>query len=205
MGIGLFGGTFDPVHKGHIHVAREVLRLPHIQTVFFIPAFHPPHKTSSDVTPYSMRLQWLMNAPATVSGMEISRVEEERSGVSYTVTTVKHFRETYPAEEMYLVLGMDMFLDLPEWKSPEAIIREVSFIVFPRGNVDGNEALECVKKSFSQKTAALMRCEILNCNPVDISSTAIRDAVRSGRPIDDWVPPEIRENVTRFFSTGDDS
>lgn len=199
MGIGLFGGTFDPVHRGHIHVATRILNLPQVETLYFIPAFQPPHKTSRYVTPYKKRLEWLRSVLARLPGAEISRVEEERSGISYTVTTVTHFRKMHPEEKIYLVLGMDMFLDLPNWKSPEMIIQEVSFIIFPRGEVDGKTALQRVTNSFSDSTAALMECEILDTDTVDVSSTEIREAVRSGRPPGDFLPPEIRDDVTRFF------
>ncbi len=123
MRLGIFGGTFDPVHCGHLllaECAREQCRL---DQVLFLPAAMPPHKQGQDITPAEMRLEMLELATGGNPAILVSRIEAERGGVSYTVDTLRQLAAEDPARELFLLLGADSLADLPNWREPAEICR----------------------------------------------------------------------------------
>ncbi len=132
MRLGIFGGTFDPVHYGHLLLAeccREQCRL---DQVWFLPADIPPHKQERPLTPGRQRIEMLELAIGGHPAFSVSRLELDRGGVSYTVDTLTQIREQDPGRELYLLLGADSLLDLPHWKDPGRICELATLAVVGR-------------------------------------------------------------------------
>ncbi|WP_051305269.1 nicotinate (nicotinamide) nucleotide adenylyltransferase [Desulfogranum mediterraneum] len=135
--IGLFGGTFDPVHNGHLGVARYVLAHTELDRILFIPAPHPPHKRAP-VASFRQRVAMLELALADEEQLTVSLVETEYSGLSYTIRTVRQLRQRYVQDRLFLIIGADSLKDLPRWHRAEELLQAVSLIVAGRDKVDHN-------------------------------------------------------------------
>ncbi len=176
--LGLFGGTFDPIHWGHLLLAesaRDALGLAQLQ---FVPARVPPHKQDRGITPTTHRLAMLELAIAGNPGFGLCRWELDQSGPSYTVDTLRHMT----AEgwgPIYLLIGGDSLAQLPTWREPEVIRQLATLVVFDRPgwqpDVDG------------VLTLALPQ--------IDVSSTAVRERLKTGRTIRYWVPETVRQYI----------
>jgi nicotinate-nucleotide adenylyltransferase len=181
--VGILGGTFDPPHNAHIIMAETALRVVPLARVLFMPSPDPPLKSGTGVTPYRERLEMVRLAIDGRSGLELSLLEEFRTGPSFTVDLVRHYRAVL-GDEPLLILGADSVCDLPRWREPETILSLATLIVFPR---TGYSTHVPVKGNASV---------ILFESPViDISSTDIRERVRSGRTVESLVPASVLEFV----------
>ena len=132
--VGLFGGTFDPVHDGHLAVARHVLACCDIQYILFIPAPHPPHKKNTSAS-FNQRVDMLNLALKGEHHMRVSLIENEYPAPSYTVRTVKELQQRKSDVEQYLIIGADSLVDLPQWYKARELIGLVHLIVAGRDNV----------------------------------------------------------------------
>jgi nicotinate-nucleotide adenylyltransferase len=186
--IGVLGGTFDPIHYGHLMAAEEARELLGLTKVIFVPSGNPPHKSSQDVTDGEQR--WAMTVLATQDNpwFTVSRVELDRADVSYTVDTLQLLQEQMPEAELYFITGADMFLELPTWKEPETILRSFHFVAVARpgwrvASLDGR--LRVLVERY--------RCHvhILNIPGIAVSSTEIRDRLRAGRSVRYLVPTPV--------------
>jgi nicotinate-nucleotide adenylyltransferase len=214
MRIGIFGGTFNPVHFGHLRSALEVKEGFELDEVILIPAALPPHKLAGEVAEAADRLLMLRLALEDSAGLELSDVELKRSGPSYTIDTVHHFKRTLPAESrIFLIMGLDAFLEIDTWKSYEELLRQVPFIIInrPKAGIGANgfrwKALEDYLKAkiSADYVFAESRCGFCSPNkqPVyvfevtalDISSTAVRRLVKEGRSIGYLVPQKVAEFI----------
>jgi nicotinate-nucleotide adenylyltransferase len=214
MRIGLFGGTFNPIHRGHLRAASEVKKFFHLDRVFIIPAALPPHKTSLTVASAEDRLAMIKLAISGKSGLTVSDVELKRSGPSYTIDTVYHFRGTQPDDaQIYLIMGLDAFLEIDTWKSYLELLAHVSIIVMARPNgrhqsvQQGWEILADYLKSnisadyrfasaqdrfISESLQPIYICDI---KALDISSTQIRQTVKQHQTIENWVSARVAEYI----------
>ena len=133
--IGLFGGTFNPVHNAHLRAAVEIRDIFRLDAVEFIPAALPPHKNSRELATPEMRVEMIRLAVSGKNGLSVSDVELMRSGRSFTVDTLESYRKRYCGNAMlFFIIGLDAFLDIHTWKSHEALFRMASFIVMTRPN-----------------------------------------------------------------------
>jgi nicotinate-nucleotide adenylyltransferase len=121
MRIGIFGGSFDPVHFGHLLLAECCREQGMLDTVWFLPAAVPPHKQQRELSPAQIRIEMLELAIGGNPAFSVCRYETDRGGVNYTAETLTHFREQDPASEFFFLLGADMLHDLPHWRQPERI------------------------------------------------------------------------------------
>jgi len=214
MRIGLFGGTFNPVHFGHLRAALEVKEGFELDEVILIPAALPPHKLPGEVADAADRLHMLSLALGETSGLKLSDVELRRSGPSYTIDTVEHFKRTLPAESrIYLIMGLDAFLEIDSWKSYEELLIQVPFIIInrPRAGIGADGFRWKVLEDYltSEISADYAFCESQsvyrspNKQPVyafevtalDISSTGVRKLVKEGRSIGYLVPQKVAEFI----------
>ena len=141
MRIGLFGGTFNPVHFGHLRAALEIREGFDLDEVILIPAALPPHKTSVEVADAVDRMQMLDLALDDVSGLRLSDVELKRSGPSYTIDTVRYFSSALPDNSrIYLIMGLDAFLEFDTWKSHNELLEQIPFIIISRPNFGNTDA-----------------------------------------------------------------
>ncbi len=137
MRFGLFGGTFNPVHLGHLRAALEVKEGFELEKIFLIPAALPPHKIPGEVADGGDRLHILNLALEDTPGLSVSDVELTRSGPSYTIDTVHHFKRTLPEKsQIYLIMGLDAFLEINSWKSYEELLVQIPIIVINRPQAD---------------------------------------------------------------------
>ena len=135
MRLGIFGGTFNPIHFGHLRTAEEVRYKLDLDRVIFIPSGNPPLK-SLDLTDASHRYAMARLATKSNRYFDVSDIELKQPDKSYTVNTLQKLCELYPRDELYFILGLDAFLDMPNWWQPERLIRMVEFIVVPRPGFD---------------------------------------------------------------------
>ena len=195
MRIGLFGGTFNPPHIGHVRAADRARQELSLDRVVFIPASIPPHKAIPDGTPPpEVRLRLTQAAVEGYAWAEVSGVELERTGVSYTADTVKTFSSRYPDAELWLLVGSDNFLGMHGWYHPEVIFSLCSAAVFAR-----EPGLEVALAAQQRKLYGLYRAKtaIVALEPTVISSTELRDGLRRGQGAD-YLPPSVAEHIRKL-------
>jgi nicotinate-nucleotide adenylyltransferase len=183
MKLGLFGGSFDPVHLGHLLVAQAAMEELVLDRLFFIPAAQSPFKPESKPAPASIRLQLLRLALAGKTNCEIDEQEIRRGGVSYTVETLRDYTRRFPRAELFYLIGADNAAKLNEWREANALAKLAEFVAIPRpGGMAAN-----FPPPFRGRT--------LKGFPLGVSSSEIRARVKAGLPIDQFVPPAVAEAI----------
>jgi len=214
MRIGLFGGTFNPVHRGHLWAASEVIKRFNLDQIFLIPAALPPHKTPGLVAKADDRLEMINLAIADLSGLTVSDVELNRPGPSYTIDTIRHFKHTLAKDaRIFLIMGLDAFLEINTWKSYAELLEQIAFIVMARPAEDYTDAqqgwkiLEIYLKSTlsaDYQFGAAHACYtsegkqpiyIVDIDAMHISSTKIRENVKKKQAIENFVTPEVADYI----------
>ncbi len=132
MRIGLLGGTFNPIHNGHLYVAEAVRKNLDLDRILFIPSGNPPHKKEEEIPPARHRLEMVRSALSGHSGFELSDIEVKRPGKSYSVETLSELKRLYPEDRLFFIIGTDAFYDLPAWKEPERLLSLSDFVVVAR-------------------------------------------------------------------------
>jgi nicotinate-nucleotide adenylyltransferase len=185
--IGIYGGTFNPVHLGHLILAQFALAELPLDKVIFIPAANPPHKKSARIADPELRWQMLNLAVADNPAFEVSRIEFDRSGISYTADTLEQLRQSLrvTSKELYLLIGADSLLDLHKWHTPQRIFELSQVAVFPRPAVN----LEGVRPDFLAKIIRI------KTPLIEISSTLVRQNIKTGRSIRYLVPPAVQNFI----------
>lgn len=186
--IGLYGGTFDPVHNAHLELAQVAYNYGKLDKVIFVPAGVPPHKHkvyANAIHRYNM----LMLAIRGINYFEISKYELEKiEEPSYTVNTIKHFKQIYPFAKICLVLGYDTFLDITNWYHSDEVIDNVDKFLVASRTMSNDEKRE-VPQKLLEKTV------FLPFPPKDLSSHEIRELIKNGCPITGLVPPEVERYI----------
>lgn len=191
MRVGVLGGTFDPIHIGHLAAAEEVRVRLALERVVFVPAGLPPHKLHLDVTPTEHRLKMVQLAIADNPHFTLSRVDIDRFGPSYTVDTVELLRDEYgPEAELYFIMGSDSLAELLIWHQPERLIRlcRVVALTRPGHRVDLEELDHLLP-------GAIARVQLLDMLLLQISSTDLQRRVRMGLSIKYLVPPAVEAYI----------
>jgi nicotinate-nucleotide adenylyltransferase len=202
--IGLFGGTFDPVHLGHLRAAEEVRRLAGLDRVLFIPSFLPPHKGPGTGASPEDRLRMVELACRGRAGLEASPIEVEAREKSYSILTLRKIRGLSPDARIFFILGVDAFLDIGTWREYERVLEECFFIVMGRpgfeldraGNVLGGRLRDSMGPLADGKGVAgalppRTRIFLLPIRALDISSTEIREKISRGETLDGLVPAPV--------------
>lgn len=186
--IGVFGGSFDPVHCGHLIVAQDVLVSLSLERVIFVPAFLPPHKTGIALSPPEHRLAMIERAVGKDSRFASSGLEIERGGVSYTVDTMRQLAERLgPDTELFFIVGSDNIADFESWKEPEVLLALSRIVTIARPGFQVREL------------PAVLRGRALHVEvtAVDISSSGIRERVKKGMPIRYLVPLDVERYIVQ--------
>jgi nicotinate-nucleotide adenylyltransferase len=177
--IGVYGGTFDPVHNAHLSIARAALEHARLDRVLFVVSARPPHKRRGPYATAEERYAMVEAALAGEARMEASRLEMDRNGISYTDATLTELKRLHPNSELYLIIGLDSLIDLPRWKNMPAILELSKLLVVPRPErrpvppeLDGHY-------------------ELLPFAQTRLSSTEIRRHVAAGISIDDVAPRAV--------------
>lgn len=187
--LGLFGGTFDPVHYGHLRTADAARQELELERMLMIPNPLPPHKLREPLTPYPHRKEMLRLALAEFPGLELANYEEEALGPAYTTDTVRRVIAALPSgpHKLWLIVGMDSLKELPHWKDPEALFRDARVAVLPRPGLDPAD----VQADF------LRRVRVLHTPLLDISASRLRQDLREGRDVDQWLPVVVRNYIRK--------
>ena len=183
MKIGLYGGSFDPVHLGHLLVAQAAVEELGLDRLFFIPAAQSPFKPENPPACAAIRLQLLRLALAGQTNYEVEDLEIRRGGVSYTVDTLREYARRFPAAEIYYLIGADNAAKLNEWHDPTELASLAEFVAVPRPG--GPTAV--FPPPFRGRT--------LKGFSFDVSSSQIRARVRAGLPVENLVPPSVAEAI----------
>lgn len=206
MNIGLMGGTFNPVHCAHLRIAEEARDLCGLDRVLFIPAADPPHKPLAGAVSFARRCAMVRLAIDGHPAFELSDIEGEREGKSYSIDTIGFFRTQRPADKLFFIIGSDSFFEIGLWHRYAEIFRSCNLIVIERPGrpvADPLEALPvAIRGEFSYtdvprrlQHASGQLVHILKGRPLDISSTVIRSLVAAGSPITRLVPPAVEAYI----------
>jgi len=203
MRLGIFGGTFDPVHYGHLLLAeccREQCRL---DAVWFLPAAVPPHKRGRQLTPAPQRIEMLELAIAGHESFSVSRYEADRGGISYTAQTLAHFQQQDPHGQLFFLLGADMLHDLPNWHEPRQVCELATAVVVHRSGAERLD-LACLSQVVSAERIDQIRDHQVEMPEIGISSTEIRRRVATGLSIRYQTPRAVEKYIQThaLYATG---
>lgn len=193
MRIGVFGGTFDPIHRGHVAAARVAMRCAHLDRVVFVPSAQPPHRGAARA-PAADRLAMARAALEGEAGLTISDVEIRRGGPSFTVDTLHELKRTYPGDELYLILGWDAARLFSTWRKPGEILQLASIVVVGRPGTTAPGAADL-------KAAGLDPAAVIVCtDPTpDVSGSELRRAIERGLPVGDRITPAVERYVAEHL------
>ena len=207
MRIGIFGGTFDPIHNGHLRAAEEVRESFGLEKMLFIPSARPPHKSNHAVSPPRDRIEMVRQAVDGHPPFECSDIECRRSETSYSVETIRMLKpERGGQADFFFVVGIDAFLEIETWKSYESLFEMCDWVVITRAGFDspwGMDALpQSIREDFRYDPAS-DRCihksghtvNFSRFRALDISSSEIRSLVREGRSIRFLVPMTVESYI----------
>jgi nicotinate-nucleotide adenylyltransferase len=185
--IGILGGTFDPIHLGHLVLAEQVKEKLKLDQVIFIPCFRSPHKTRQKLSPAKDRLRMLQLALEGNSSFSVSDIELKRKGLSYTVDTLKELKDLYPNSQIYFLTGSDVPSELGAWKDPEQIYRLAKVVIATRPGFDKLDP----RNQFAEKSI------VVPITGIDVSSSEIRRRVKKGKSIKYLVSSRVEDFIRR--------
>ena len=188
---GIYGGSFDPIHIGHVTLAESAVRECGLDKLIFMPAYISPFKQDRQVTGGTDRCGMIETVLKTNSAFCLSRYELNREGPSYTIETLRHWKKLLDGE-LYFVLGFDSTVQLDKWYQGEEILRNYHLVTAKRPDTDYSEGIKTIEM-YREKYGADIT--ILNMAPVDASSTEVRNLIKEGKPITGLVPPGVEEYI----------
>lgn len=203
--IGLLGGTFDPVHVGHLQLAEAVLDECGLDKIIFIPSAEPPHKNESTITPFEHRVAMLELISENKKQFECNSIEGGLAKPSYTIDTLRVMREEYEnIATLSFIIGADAFLDIATWKSYQKIPYLVKIILSPRKGFSNEKLFEILKmlgyeSSGGRWLAATGQKDIsiLESTPINLSSSTIRSLISQGEPVQHLLPKAVFDYLTK--------
>jgi nicotinate-nucleotide adenylyltransferase len=187
MKIGVYGGTFDPIHWGHLVLAEEARTQTRLDKVLFVPSGQPPHKLDRALTPFSHRLKMVRLALEGSDGFEVSSVEADESRPHYTLETLDSLSRLHPNDEISFILGSDSLLEMKNWRQPEDIAARYPLVVLLRPGHDPLEASPVFTR----------RMKVVDGLSVAISSTLVRDRLARGASVRFLVPAPVADYARR--------
>jgi nicotinate-nucleotide adenylyltransferase len=190
MRIGVFGGTFDPVHLGHLILAEQCRDQGRLDQVRFVPSARPPHKQKHVLTPFRHRAEMLQLATAGHPAFRVDELENGRPGPSYTVDTLDELHGSQPEAEWFLLVGSDTLAELAEWYDPAGIVRRAALLVMRRGDERALSAEE-LRQSLRLPAAEAVRLELIDAPRIDISSRDLRRRAAEGRSLRYLLPRAV--------------
>ena len=194
MAIGLIGGTFNPIHMGHLLIGEFIREEWNLDRIIYIPSANPPHKTGGEVVDAGSRMKLVELAIRDNPYFQLSDVEFRREGYSYTIDTIREMSIEYPYEKLYFIIGTDTLFELETWKQFKEIAKEIEFVMYGRGThsvVDIEEKLRHMRDEYGFKIKRSTGPEL------EISSTQIRDRIRRGLSIKYMVPDALIEEIEK--------
>jgi nicotinate-nucleotide adenylyltransferase len=192
MRIGIFGGTFDPIHIGHLVLAEQCREQCQLDEVWFVPAAQPPHKAGATISAAKARCEMIEFAIAGHSQFKLNRIELDRTGPSFTVTTLEQLRAEDSGRELFLLIGADSLRDLPLWREPQRILELATVVAVNRGDHPPADVSIIAQQLGS---AAALRVQRVRMPGLDISATDLRRRVLEGRSIRYLVPRAVETYI----------
>lgn len=196
MNIAIFGGAFNPVHNGHIHLIRELSRINNtidpFDKIILIPTANPPHKSSDGLISGEHRINMLNLAFADFDNVEISTIEFESKEKSYTYHTLKKLKKQYPNDDLTLLIGTDQLFNFNKWYKYDKIMKLANVQAITREESQRQAVADFKEQN---KDNDLSKISVLVAKPVVVSSTEIREKVKAGESIGDLVPPQVEEYI----------
>jgi nicotinate-nucleotide adenylyltransferase len=183
------GGTFDPVHNGHLAAARQLLAVADLDEVWLMPNATPPHRTTGPVAPAEDRMRMVELAVAGHQGLVPSRMEVDRGGISYTIDTVRELAREYPGQRFAILLGSDAALQIRSWHDADRLLEEASFVIFNRPET------ALAPQTLHELGFAPARSRIVHLDTPAIAAHQVRDRLARGAPIDDLVPAAVADYI----------
>lgn len=206
--LGLFGGTYNPIHSGHVQAALIIRDRFNLDQVWFIPSRIPPHKGSGEVVSSEHRMNMVRLAVTGFPGLIPSSIELEDEGTSYSILTLGKIKKHFPEARLFFILGVDAFVEIDTWRSYEQVLEQCSFIVISRPGYDLQKARDILggdyaeriwdvaeNEDLSQGNEAVHRIYLISIDALNIASTQIRKTIRAGRPISGLVPQPVEEYI----------
>jgi len=194
----LFGGTFDPIHMGHLIVARAAAEMLALKKVILIPSAHPPHKENVKISAGEHRLEMASLAVGEEKIFEVSDCELLRAGPSYTLQTVRHFRNTCdPPTQLYWLIGADTIGELPSWYHIDELAEMCTIVTAARPGFD-LAGLAALQNILNQKQIARLKEHILDTPQIDISATDIRRRAANGLSVRFLVPQPVADYISSY-------
>jgi len=206
--IGLFGGTFNPIHSGHIKAARVVQRIFTLNKVLFIPSFIPPHKESEKIVSPGHRFKMVELAVEDTNSFIASSIEIEEKGTSYSILTLQKISKIYPVGLFFFILGIDAFLEIDTWKNHKRVLEQCKFVVISRKGYNLEDAKSVLDRKYASGMCDLSVPEkirknldfshkifLLPFDALDISSTEIRGRLRKRQSITHMVPEPVADYI----------
>jgi nicotinate-nucleotide adenylyltransferase len=193
--VGLFGGTFNPLHNAHLEVARTALNQYELSNIVFVPNGIPPHKEQVLGSDKEARFEMVRLAVEGIPEFDVSRIEVDREGPSYTIDTIRALKDDYP-QGICFIVGADRLLKLDTWKEPHELLRSVPFVIAPRSGV----SLDVFDVSPFREAVIVP----LEMEDVDLSSSELRERIQNGEAIREWVPRQVAEYIEehRLYRSG---
>lgn len=212
--VGLFGGTFNPIHRGHFQAALDVLHAAALDRIYFVPSALPPHKSTGKLASAQDRLEMVRLTLDEHPLLKVCTAEIERSGPSYSIDTVRQCKAALPADgRLFFLLGVDAFLEIDTWKSFQCLFEETAFIVMSRPGKGGlwspdlcntveSYAQRCIASGYALSEnrdmlahASKQPIYLVPVTPVEIASSRIRHMLRQGLPVVEWVAPPVAHYI----------
>jgi nicotinate-nucleotide adenylyltransferase len=190
MRIGIFGGSFDPVHRGHLTLAESCAEQARLDRVWFVPAAQQPFKPAGPVASVADRLAMLRLALAGYPQFEISMLEVDRGGMSYTVDTLLTVESLVPAAELFLLMGADSLKDFPSWRQPADICRLATPLIVNRAGEPPADFEHLSQVVSAERLAEIKSCQV-SMPPKEISSSEIRRLVATGGDWEAMIPADV--------------
>ncbi|UCB51819.1 MAG: nicotinate-nucleotide adenylyltransferase [Candidatus Zixiibacteriota bacterium] len=185
--IGILGGTFDPIHLGHLVLAEQVKEKLKLDQVIFIPCSRSPHKTRQKLSPAQDRFRMTRLALEGNLGFSVSDIELKRKGLSYTVDTLKELEDLYPNSQMYFLTGSDVLNEFGTWKDPKQIYRLAKVVIATRPGFD----------EFDRRNRFAKKSIVVPITGIDVSSSEIRRRVKKGKSIKYLVPSRVEDFIRK--------
>ena len=191
MKIGLLGGTFNPIHNGHIALAKAVYKELELDKIWFLPSGNHPLKKNIEIISFDNRFKLIESALKNYLQFEVSEFDRSYENLSYTDKLMKHLIKDFPSEEFYFIVGADIIAELPLWHNWQWLLDNVNIVVVNRPEVESAnwKNLEYLKK-----------LTFIEMKPVDVSSSMIREKIKKGESISGLVPAEVEKEIYRLYS-----
>lgn len=217
MRIGLLGGTFNPIHNGHLYIAEEVRKKLYLDRILFIPSGTPPHKKEKTIPPAKHRLEMTRLALLGHPDFELCEIEVKRPGKSYSVETLSELKRLHPHDRLFFIIGMDAFVDLPTWREPERLLSLCDFVIVTRPGhpfsqfpdigplqeiqkVDSSRLLELDDLGKGSVTIPLTSgtsIHFLSIPPSPISASEIRKRLAAGAETKNLLPEPVASYIIK--------